>query len=113
MDTLPYNIDVWIKDALAEVEALMRAAFAKVGGVAPKGSALDQAGLNNGRDVVLEHLANGEPGLALEHLIYMVHEAELPISHRTFVCIESAGNAMRMEKRLWERVHPAGNAADG
>lgn len=91
----------------------MQAAFAKVGGVAPAGSPLDQNGLIDGRDVVLEYLEAGEPGEALEHLIYMVHEPELPISRRTYACIESAGNAMRMDKRLWERIRPRGDATDG
>src|SRR5687768_9815672 len=113
VDTLPHNINDCIKDALIEVEALMQAAFVKVGGVAPAGSALDQAGLSDGRVVVLDYLAHGEPGLALEHLIYMVHEPDLPISRRTYACIEYAGTAMGMEKRLWERIRPTGDAADG
>jgi hypothetical protein len=113
VDTLPHNIDDCITEALTEVDALMRAVFAKVGGVAPTGSTLDQNGLSDGGDVVLDYLANGEPGLALEHLIYMVHEPELPISRRTYACIEAAGNAMRMEKRLWACIRPPGDAADG
>src|SRR4051794_37446487 len=82
------------QEALREVEALMRAAFVKVGGVAPAGSALAQAGLSDGGDIVLDFLAQGEAGLALEHLIYMVEEPNLPISPRAYACIEYAGNAM-------------------
>ena len=73
---------------------------------------LGQAGLSDGADVVLDYLAVGEPGLALEHLIYMVHEPRLPISCRTYACIESAGNAMRMEERLWQCIRPAGEDAN-
>ena len=113
MDALPQNIDDCIKDALTEVESLVRAAFAKVGGVAPPGSALDQNGLADCRDVVMEFLHAGEAELALGHLIYMVHEPALPISHRAYACIESAGRAMGMEERLWEKIRPSGNAADG
>ena len=74
MKPLPQSIAGCIQEASAEVQSLMKAAFTKVGGVAPTGSALDQNGLADGGDVVWEYLAAGEPGLALEHLIYMVHE---------------------------------------
>jgi hypothetical protein len=112
VNALPHNIDDCLKAALAEVEPLMQAAFVKVGGVAQTGSALDQNGLADGGDVVREYLSVGEPGLALEHLIYMVHEPALPISTRAYACIESAGVAMGMDKQLWEHIRPGG-AADG
>lgn len=109
----PQNIEDCIKDALSEAKPLMDAAFAKVGGVAPTGSALDQNGLANGGEVVMQFLAVGEWGLALGHLIYMVHEAALPISPCTYACIESAGRAMGMDERLWEKIRPPGSATDG
>jgi hypothetical protein len=112
MDTLPVSIDDCIRQALTEVEALMRAAFAKVDGLAPPGSALDQNGLRDGRDIVLEYLDAGEAGLALEHLIYMVHEPGLAISLRTFACVESAGSSMSLDKSLWDPIRPHGGPAD-
>jgi hypothetical protein len=111
MEPLPHNVADCIKEALTEVESLMKAAFAKVGGVAPAGSALDQNGLADGGDVVTEYLDVGEPGLALEHLIYMVSEPKLPISRRAYSCIATAGTAMGMDQQLWERIRPTGGGA--
>lgn len=68
---------------LADVEPLMQAAFDEVGGSPPPGSALDQVFLLNGREVVEDYLKHGEPGLALDHLIYMIGEPGLPISAET------------------------------
>ena len=113
MDKLPNNIDDCIREALTEVESLMRAAFAKVGGVAPPNSMLDQNGLLDGTDIVLNYLKADEAGLAFERLIYMVREPRLAISGRTYACIESAGNKMQMDKRLWERVRPDSDLGDG
>ena len=74
---------------------------------------LDQNGLADGGDIVMKFLNAGELGMALEHLIYMVQEPALPISPRTYACIKSAGRAMGMDERLWEKIRPAGDAADG
>lgn len=108
MNKQPLTVDDCIREALAEVDLLMQAAFEKVGGVAPPGSALDQNGLVDGHGRVTELINVGEPGLALEHLIYMVDEPSLAISQRAYVCIEFAGNAMSMDKRLWECIRPPG-----
>jgi hypothetical protein len=64
---------------LDDVEPLMRAAFAAVGGTPEPGSHLDQVFLLDGRVVVAEYLRHGEPALALDHLLYMIEESDLPI----------------------------------
>jgi hypothetical protein len=84
----------------------MGRAFAEVGGSPAPGSALDQVGLIDGVGIVEDYLCHGEPGIALEHLIYMIHEPRLPISIDTFHLIEQAARLMGMESDLIERVRP-------
>ncbi len=43
----------------------------------PDNSTFDQVGLLGGRTIALEYLQYGEVGLALEHLLYMIHEADI------------------------------------
>ena len=87
---------------MQEIRPLLERAFAAVGGVAPPGSELDQLGLADGDRIVLELLEHGEPGLALEHLIYMAYEPALPLWRATLDRIEQAGRAMKLDARLWE-----------
>ena len=96
----------FIRQALPEVGNLMERAFAEVGGSPVPGSALDQAGLVDGVSIVEDYLHDGETGVALEHLIYMVEEPSLPISTGTFHCIEQAARLMRMDSGLIERIRP-------
>jgi hypothetical protein len=109
MEALPHSIEECISEALREVEPLMRAAFEEVGGVAPADSALDQAGLKDGAEMVVDYLTHGERGLALEHLIYMVRETDLPISRRTYGCMERAANQMGLGERFGQRVRRPGD----
>jgi hypothetical protein len=92
----------FIRQALPEVGVLMERAFAEVGGSPVPDSALDQAGLANGVSIVEDYLRHGETGVALEHLIYMIHEPRLPISVGTFQFIEQAARLMHMESDLVE-----------
>ncbi len=92
----------FIRQTLPEVSALMERAFAEVGGLPVPGSALDQAGLIDGVSIVEDYLRHGEVGVALEHLIYMIHEPSLPISTGTFCLIEQAAWLMHMESDLKE-----------
>jgi hypothetical protein len=96
----------FIRQALPEVGSLMERAFAKVGGSPDPGSALDQAGLMDGVSVVEDYLHHGETGLALKHLIYMIHEPRLPISVDTFRFVEQAARLMRLDSDLVERIRP-------
>jgi hypothetical protein len=95
-----------IRAALPEVAALMTQAFDAVGGTPVPESELDQLGLADGAAIVEDYLAVGESGLALDHLIYMVHEPDLPISTDTFEFIAEAGQMMNVDPALWERIRP-------
>lgn len=113
MSDLPDSIDECITSAAAEVHALIVASIAAAGGVTPVGSSLEQAGMVDGDAVVSEYLANGEPGLALEHVIYMASELEFQLSTRAFRCIDRAGRAMVMDPAEWVALRPASEPSDG
>ena len=97
-------IEDCIRKALSEVKVLMQRAFEEVGGTPVPGSALDQLGLRDGEETVLEYLLHGEPGLALEHLLYMIEEPGLVISRPAYELIERAGRAMSLDPALWEQL---------
>lgn len=84
----------------------MAEAYERSGGDPPPGSTLDQLGLHDGGDRVSEYLASGEPELALEHLVYMISEASLPISAQTLEQVEGAGTLLAIDSTLWESIRP-------
>ena len=43
----------------------------------PCGKIFEQEGLLNGCVIVNDYLAHGEIGIALEHLLYMIHESDI------------------------------------
>lgn len=82
-------------DAVAVVaQNLVDAEFAKVGTVVPA-SALDQAGLRDGLRIVRDYLEHGEPGVALEHALYMLHELDLTIPVETHIALVRAARTMK------------------
>lgn len=92
------DVERCIREALPEVVALTRQAFEAVGGKPVPGSALDQVNLLGGEEVVLDYLRYGEPGLALDHLAYMIGEPKLPISEATRALVREAATAMGMDE---------------
>lgn len=98
------DVEQYIRQALQEVKVLMECKFAEVGGSPVPGSVLDQAGLRDGALIVEDYLEHGEAGIALDHLIYMIVEPELPISMTTFHLIEQAGRAFGIDSGLAEQV---------
>lgn len=102
----PRQASKLIRQALHDVELLMVETSEEVAGEPGPGSALDQVGLRDGADMVSVFLDHGEPGLALEHLVYMISEPRLPISDETFELIEGAGALMKVDPSLWEPLRP-------
>ena len=96
----PRQASKLIRQALRNVDSLMAEALEHV--EEDPGGALDQVGLRDGTDIVADLLDHGEPGLALEHLVYMISEPRLPISDETFRLIEGAGALMKVDPSLWE-----------
>jgi len=72
----------------------MEQKLADVGGHPEPGSSLDQLGLRDGAEVVESLMADNEWGQALEHLRYMVAEADLPISAEARASIKAAEQAI-------------------
>ncbi len=75
------KVEHCIRQTLPEVGTFMERAFAEVGGSPVPGSALDQVGLIDGVSIVEDYLRHGEPGIALEHLIYMSRACRFPSTH--------------------------------
>ena len=72
----------------------MQEAFDAVGGTPEPGSALAQVFLLDGREVVVDHVAHGELGLALDHLVYMIAEPGSAIGYDTHRRLLDAGDAL-------------------
>jgi hypothetical protein len=58
------------------------------------GSSLDPRGLRDGVVIVQDFLAHGEPGLAYDHLRYMVVEPPLAVSAETRHLLEEAARGL-------------------
>ncbi|MCP1604087.1 hypothetical protein [Pseudomonas citronellolis] len=82
MSQLSPTLHADLSEVLDEVSALMSAAYAQLGPI-PDDHSLAQAGLENGAEIVLDYLAHGEAGIALEHLFYMIKEPPLAISAKS------------------------------
>lgn len=102
------QIHKYIEQAADEAQRLLDAEFAKCNNQPTPGSALDQAGLRNGKEIVINYLSHGEPGVALEHLVYMVQETGIAISEETRSHTRcSIGNADRsiiVTNQLYDEV---------
>jgi hypothetical protein len=83
-----------IEEVLSEIMPLMRQRFDEVAHKPVSGSALDQAGLIDGDEIIRELCNHREWQLALEHLCYMIQEPSLPISAHMYACLEAAGNIL-------------------
>ena len=68
----------YIRRATIEAQSILDDRYAM--GQAIAGGPLDQFGLRDGREIVEQFLQHGEPGFALEHLLYMIVESLLELS---------------------------------
>ncbi len=64
----------------AHVQGLVNFEFGRVGGQPEPGTALAQAGLQDGLATVTDYVQHNEPGAALHHLLYMVTETEVELA---------------------------------
>lgn len=69
-----------IASAAKEAQQQINSELRKVDGQPAPESGLDQFGLRDGEQIILEFLEHGEEGLALEHLDYMVNETCIALS---------------------------------
>lgn len=82
----------------------MRDAFAAVNYRPQPGSSLDQLSLLDGDQVVNDYIEHGEPGLAFDHLLYMVEEPPLRISHPAFEHLRAAALALGVQPSRLDHV---------
>jgi len=82
MNQLSPDVREDLLEVLDEVSTLMSAAYAELSPV-PDDHPLAQSGLENGAEIVLDYIAHGEAGVALDHLLYMIKEPSLAISARS------------------------------
>ena len=86
-----------LRDIAVEVQRLIDIEFANCNNNPPTGSALDQIGLKDGKEIVLDYLNHKEAGIALEHLMYMINETDLPISAEIAQKLKKTALEMNME----------------
>lgn len=67
-------------------------------------SALDQAGLRDGDSIVSDYLDHNEPGLAFEHLLYMIIEPEFVLTAAQLSVLAAVGKTLGFDDRAWSRV---------
>lgn len=96
-----------ILSVLDDVEPLMRAAFDAVGGTPPEGSSLDQVYLLDGREIVVDYLEHHEPGLAFDHVLYMIAEPPLAIGADTYSRLSEAAHLLGIPPDEWGHVNPS------
>ena len=89
-----------IIQATLEAQSLIDREFAKWEHGPPEDSGFEQEGLLNGKEIVEEYLAHSEPGLALEHLIYMVAETDIALSETARNKIGFAASKMNLDVKL-------------
>ncbi len=82
-----------IEHAARDVQAVLDRKLSTVG-VAVRGSALDQAGLQDGSEIVSHYLRVGESQLAYDHLLYMVEALEAELPAETAALIDKAGRLL-------------------
>ena len=49
----------------------------------PNNITFNQLGLLDGQDIVMDFIEAGEWGCALDHLLYMIHESDIPFPRET------------------------------
>lgn len=65
----------------------------------PEHETFEQLGLLDGEDTVMDHIDHGDLGCALHHLLYMVHEADIPFPRDMVL------NLHRMAIQIGEHNH--------
>lgn len=91
-----------LPEVLDEVSTLMSAEYAQLGPL-PDDHPLAQSGLENGTEIVLDYIAHGEAGVALDHLSYMIKEPLLAISDRSAEKLARLAEVFEMplSQRAW------------
>ena len=70
------NVEDRVRRLVDEVHELVEGLHHR----APQDASFEQVGILDGRETVLEFLAHGELGCAVEHLLYVVDESAITLS---------------------------------
>ncbi|MFJ2709644.1 hypothetical protein ACIOZM_02000 [Pseudomonas sp. NPDC087346] len=82
-------------EALQEISTLMFLAYEQPG-PQTEDYALAQAGLENGREIVLDYVDHNEAEVAFEHLLYMVNDAPLVVSAECEMILARIAKTLQM-----------------
>ena len=97
------SLDRRIRAVAAEAQTKLDRLFGETN-VIDEDSALNQLGLRDGLEIVGEYLKHGEYGLAFDHTLYMISEAELCLSSRALSDLARAGEALGVDDRSWSHL---------
>ena len=98
------DVENQIKEIAGDIQELIDQEFNRVNNRPNPGSALDQAGLKDGKEIVEDYLSHGEAGIALEHIAYMIAETGINIpletKNKLIYCAQIFGMPDNIEKML-------------
>lgn len=94
------QISEYIRRTAEAVQLFVDMELAKCNDQPKEGSNLDQLGLRDGKSIVEDFLNHNEPGLALEHLVYMIEETDMVLSEEVRTQIKMIAQAMHMNISL-------------
>jgi hypothetical protein len=72
-----------INELTPEIQRMVDAEFAKIGGPPHPDSSLNQLNLLGGDKIIYEYLQSGEIGVAFDHLNYMIDETNIKLPPKT------------------------------
>lgn len=68
----------------------------------PANATFKQTGILDGREIIQDYIEHNEWGVALEHLLYMIHESEITFAADELYELHSIASRMRSETRTPE-----------
>jgi len=71
---------------------------------ASPGTALDQAGLRDGGEIIRGYLDHNELGLAFDHLLYMLIEPPIEVTPAELADIDAVGRTLGQEAVRWQSL---------
>jgi len=85
-----------IETVATEIQSLVNEEFQRDLNQHIKNSALQQAGLKNGKEIIDEYSVNFEYGLAFEHLLYMIDETGITVSQSSSTLLFELSEEMNL-----------------
>ena len=83
-------------DLAKHIQQLVNYEFNRVKGKLEPESALAQAGLHDGLEIVSDYISHGEIGIAFEHLLYMSQETGIELSDDIYTRLNSVADELGM-----------------